>query len=82
MFTKIKNKFGFIRLITTKQIGNEIQIMHDNDPMSIGFLKNINERDYHIKLRRDYLKDDGILLGGTKIENYKGRYKINKFIKK
>lgn len=81
MFTKLKNKFGFIRLIITKQVGDEIQIMHDNDPMSIGFLKNVNEKDYHIKLRRDYLKDDGILLDGDRIDNYKGRYKINKFQK-
>lgn len=80
MFTKLKNKFGFIRIISTKQVGDNIQIMYNNDPISIYFLKNVNERDYHIKLRRDFLKDHAVLLNGTIINNYKGRYKINKFV--
>lgn len=82
MFTKIKNKFGFTKTITTKQIDKDIQITYNSELGNIGFLKNVDEREFHIKLRRDYLKDDGILLDGTIIDNYKGRYKLNKFIKK
>lgn len=81
MFTKILNKFGFIRNISTKQIDNDLQITYNNDKSDIGFIKNTNERDYHIHLRREYLKDDGVLLDGTIIKDYKGRYKINKFKK-
>lgn len=79
MFTKLLNKFGFVRCISTKQIDNDLQISYNNDNSDIVFLKNVNERDYHIQLRREYLKDDAILLDGTKIKDYKGRYKINKF---
>jgi hypothetical protein len=79
MFTKLLNKFGFVRHISTKQIDNDLQITYNNDNSNIAFLKNVNERDYHIQLRREYLKDDAILLDGTKIKDYKGRYKINKF---
>ena len=80
MFTKIKTAEGIKIVFRTQQYKSGVYVIVNDDPSTQWFEPNISERDWHIKLRRKYIKNNGIVLVGTKIENYKGRYKINKFI--
>lgn len=78
MFTKIKNKFGFILSYNTTQYYSGLYVIINDNPMS-QFCLQEEERHFHIRIRRETLKNDGQILYGTKIKDYKGRYKINKF---
>ena len=81
MFTKIKTAEGFKMFFRTKQYESGVYVIANDEPFNQWIDHNISERDWHIKLRRNYIKNGGTILDGTKIENYKGRYKINKFQK-
>lgn len=81
MFTKIKTVEGIKIFFRTQQYESGVYVIVNDEPFNQWVERNISERDWHIKLRRKYIKNNGIILDGTKIENYKGRYKINKFQK-
>ena len=81
MYTKLKQIDGKPNFFNTNQWSVGVYVIINNDPKTQYCIHNITEREFHIKLRRDCLKSGGTILDGTKIENYKGRYKINKFIK-
>ena len=79
MFTKYKTKYGFINSNSTRIFNGNLICEFNNNVGDIILIKNKTERDYHIELRINIIKDGGELISGTIIKNYKGRYKINKF---
>ena len=83
MFTKLKYSNGVVVSIDTKEFYSGLYIIFNQDPATQHCsTKYKSEKDYHITMRRECIKDGGTIIDGTKIKNYKGRYKINKFERK
>lgn len=82
MFTKYKTKDDKIYFYSTRSLDSGVLCVINDDANTTFYVKNKDERTYHMDLRRKIIKDGGEIITGTVIKNYKGKYKINNFIRK
>jgi len=80
MYTKIQiTNTKKIHTFVTKQYEVGTYVIIDNDPALQGGVT-IKERDYHIKIRKETLKNKDSIIDGT-ILDYNGKFPINDFKK-
>ena len=77
MYTNIKTKEGKESHIVTQHYEIGTYVMINNDPAS-QFRSHLQEKDFHIKVRKDAIKNGDTIVNGTIIE-YKDKVNINPF---